>query len=413
MRVLWLSHLIPYPPKAGVLLRAYYLLKAVAERHTVDLVAFVQEPWLDALFESREAGMMESEQALRAWCRSVTFLPIEKMQRRHGQLITAATSLVYPGGYMARWLQGHVADQTLAEIGASAAHDVVHFDTIALAPFRRHFPQCRATLGHHNIESHMLLRRAQNATSPVKKAYFWQEGHRLRRYERRVSGDFDLHITCSDLDGERLRQIAPGVETRTVPNGVDSDYFQPRGVPEKPHSLIIVGTMNWYPNVDAVLFLLREIWPLAKRRVPDLTLDIVGTGAPPAVVELARASPGVTLHGFVPEMRPMLEAAALYICPIRDGGGTKLKILDAFAMAKCVLAHPVACEGIGVTSDENVVFADSAEQFAVQIETLLADPARRARIGSAARQLAGESYSFAAIGAEFAGMLETLTSDGV
>ena len=109
--------------------------------------------------------------------------------------------------------------------------------------------------------------------------------------------------------------------------------------------------MNWYPNVDAVMFLLQQVWRRLKSLRPELTLDIAGSNPPRVVVEAARSLADVRVHGFVPDIRSMVEAAALFVCPIRDGGGTKLKILDAFAMQKCVVAHPIACEGIDVTAD--------------------------------------------------------------
>ena len=189
----------------------------------------------------------------------------------------------------------------------------------------------------------------------------------------------------------------PTAQFLAVPNGVDPDYFAPAGLEQRPDSVIFVGTMSWYPNVDAVAFFLREVWPLLRAKVPTVTFDIVGADAPVELRELAARSPGVTLHGFVPEIRPVIERAALYVCPIRDGGGTKLKILDALAMSKCVLAHPVACEGISVSAGVDVVFAESAEEFASQASALLASPERRRAIGAAARQLATSQYNFAAL----------------
>ena len=131
--------------------------------------------------------------------------------------------------------------------------------------------------------------------------------------------------------------------------------------------------MNWYPNVDAVMFLLQHVWRPLKRLRPELTLDVAGANPPRAIVETARSLADVRVHGFVRDVRPMMDAAALIVCPIRDGGGTKLKILDAFAMQKCVLAHPIACEGIDVTADANVVFAVEPEEWLRRIDELLGD----------------------------------------
>jgi glycosyltransferase involved in cell wall biosynthesis len=169
---------------------------------------------------------------------------------------------------------------------------------------------------------------------------------------------------------------------------------------------VFVGTMNWYPNIDAALFFLKEVWPLLKEKIPTLTMDIAGTNPPESVVTLGKSLPGVTVHGYVDDVRPMIDSAAVFVCPIRDGGGTKLKILDAFAMKKCVVAHPIACEGINATPGKDIVFASTPAEFVAEIERLLADePARRA-LGAAARDLVEREYSFRAIGKEFSQVIE-------
>lgn len=406
MRILWVSQVIPYPPKAGVLIRCYYLLRAVAQVHEVDLVAFIQEPFLKTFYPDVETGLAECRKALEPFCRSVTFLPIEPLKRPKGQLRTALESLFLGNGYITRWLQGPKARTAISGLARENRYDLAHFDTIALAPFQKLLGDVPSTLGHHNVESHMLLRRAEVEKNWLKKAYFWQEGRRLRGYETRVARRFAAHITCSELDSDRLREFVPGLNTVCIPNGVDVDYLSPIRGSTRPDSLIFVGTMNWYPNVDAVLFLLREIWPLILARRPKATLDIVGAGTPQSVTDMAASLPGVIVHGYVPDFRPMIDSAAIYICPIRDGGGTKLKILDALSMAKCIVAHPIACEGIDVTPDTNCMFAESAGDFADKVDQLLGDDARRATLGAAARELVVQRYAFDSIGQQLVDVFE-------
>lgn len=401
MQILWLSHVVPYPPKAGVLLRAYYLLKSVAEKNAVDLVAFVQRPMLATFYPTLDEGLADCRRELERFCRSVTFLPIPALERPLGKPRTALEGLFLGNCYTARWLLSAEAEAVLTSLAAQHRYDLAHFDTISLAPYRKIFANTAATLGYHNIESHMMLRRAETDSNWLRKLYFWQEGKRLARYERRVADEFAGHITCSDLDSRRLRDSIPEVRPVSIPNGVDVQYFTPQGLPTRRRSLIFVSTLAWYPNVEAVLFLLRDIWPLLKKRMPDATLDIVGAGAPPSVLDAASQTDGVTVHGFVPDIRPLVDSAAVFVCPIRDGGGTKLKLLDAFAMAKCVVAHPIACEGIEITDGKDVVLAESAEEFAHQLALLLDDDAKRRQIGSAARDLAAARYAFNSIGREF------------
>jgi polysaccharide biosynthesis protein PslH len=408
MRVLWASHLIPYPPKSGVHLRSYNLLRAVASQHEVDLIAFVQEVWLRIFYSSREEALEDCRRALLGLCRSVTFLPIESLVRPYGQVRTALEGLVRSPSYTMRRWQGPAARE--AFISASReSYALAHFDTIGLAPYRGFLPDTRATLGHHNVESHMLQRRADKERNPLKRWYFKQEGRRVQDYEARIAGHFAAHLTCSELDSERLRAIAPCANTVSIPNGVDIEYFGSSTTSiSGPQSIIFVGSLNWYPNVDAVMFLLQEIWPEVKAAVPELRLDIVGSAPPQAILETAAPLKDVSVHGFVDDVRPLMGAATLYVCPIRDGGGTKLKLLDAFAMQKCVIAHPIACEGIQVTPGRDVEFAASAGAFVEAIRRLLRDPAGRESRGRAARQLVTERYSFAEIGRTLCETLESV-----
>jgi polysaccharide biosynthesis protein PslH len=407
MRILWASHIIPYPPKSGVHLRSYYLLRGVAAKHEVDLLAFIQEPWLDVFYSSRQEGLDECARELGKLCRSVRFLPIDSLKRSGGKLRTAAEGLVLPTSYTIRWLQSARAHAAFAEAARRTPYSLVHFDTIGLAPFRAHFPGTPATLGHHNIESQMLSRRGENESNVAKRLYFLLEGARVRRYEARMAGKFDLHITCSELDCARLRDVAPTAHAVAVPNGVDTEYFQPAQSDSPLRSIIFVGSLNWYPNVDAVQFLLREVWPAAKARHPDLRLDIVGSAPPRSVLSLAAELKDVRVHGFVDDIRPLMNAATLYVCPIRDGGGTKLKLLDAFAMEKCVIAHPIACEGIDVSQGVDVQLADSAENFVEAIDRLLNEPAARFAIGRAARSLVVDRYAFSQIGRQLCDLFES------
>jgi glycosyltransferase involved in cell wall biosynthesis len=407
MRILWASHIIPYPPKSGVHLRSYNLLRGVAKCHDVDLIAFIQEPWLDVFYPSRQEGLEECARELGKLCRSVEFLPIESLKRPGGKLRTAVEGLVGSSCYTIRWLQSARAHAAFADAALRTSYSLVHFDTIGLAPFRAHFPGTPATLGHHNIESHMLTRRGENETAISKRMYFLLEGARVRRYEELVAGEFDLHITCSELDSARLREVAPSVHAVAVPNGVDAEYFEPAHRKTSVPSLIFVGSLNWYPNIDAVLFLLREVWPIAKARHPELRFDIVGSAPPQSVQRLAAELQDVSVHGFVDDVRPLMDAAMLYVCPIRDGGGTKLKLLDAFAMEKCVIAHPVACEGIAVTPGVDVQHAESANDFADAIDALLRDQPARLAMGSAARRLVVDKYAFSQIGRQLCDLFET------
>ncbi|HEX9384227.1 MAG TPA: glycosyltransferase [Gemmatimonadaceae bacterium] len=406
MNLLWLTHAIPYPPKAGFLSRTYNLLREVGRHHEVDLISFVQEPWIRTHFPSLDEGIEESKRALGSFCRKVTFLPIDRMRLRWGKHMTALNALLSGKTYTATWLVSASAGRAIADEISRNRYDLVHFDTIGLAPYRDLSIRVPAILTHHNIESHMMMRRADNATNAAARAYFRLEARRLEVLERRIAPSYAAHITCSELDTERLRRIVRGATVVTIPNGADCDFFSAKLAGTRPNSAVFVGTMNWYPNIDAMQFFLREIWPPLRIRVPNATMDIAGSNPPEDLIRLARSLPGVTVHGYLPDVRPLIDSAAVFVCPIRDGGGTKLKILDAFAMQKCVVAHPIACEGIEVTAGRDVVLASTPEEFANQICRLFENERERVGIGTAARQLVERNYSFRRLGERLSKTIE-------
>jgi glycosyltransferase involved in cell wall biosynthesis len=408
MNVLWLAHAIPYPPKAGFLSRSYHLLRELARRQNVDLIAFVQEPWVTTLFPTLEEGLEESRRALGALCRSVTFLPIDHLQSRWGKHGTALRALLTGSTYTTSWLVSPAARSAIARQLQASSYDLVHFDTIGLAPYRDLTGSIPATLTHHNIESHMMKRRADNTANIFARSYFRHEAQKLETIERRTARQFAGHITCSDLDTQRLREIVPEANIVVIPNGVDCEFFSSADPPTRPNSVIFVGSMNWYPNVSAMMFFLEEIWPALKKRLPAATMDIVGSKPPDTLLKLARSLSDVVVHGYVPDIRPLMDSAAVFVCPIRDGGGTKLKLLDAFAMTKCVVAHPIACEGINVTAGRDVVLASTAEEFTNEISRLLGDSGKRLEIATAARRLAQDQYSFRRIGEQFNATVQEL-----
>ncbi len=252
----------------------------------------------------------------------------------------------------------------------------------------------------------MMLRRARIEEHPLKRLYFWQEGLRLRRYERRVCPRFDLNITCSSLDTQRLERVAPGVAVAEVPNGVDTEYFRPNADLEHSRSLVFAGNMSWYPNAAAMLFFADRVWPALKAKLPGVTMDVIGGSPPPRLSALAARDKEFRVRGFVPDVRPYIGRAAAYVCPIMDGGGTKLKILDALAMGKAIVAHPIACEGIDVQDGRDVIFAREPDEFVESIARLLDSPELKSQLALNARALAESSYSYSFIGRRLVSAIE-------
>jgi glycosyltransferase involved in cell wall biosynthesis len=185
-----------------------------------------------------------------------------------------------------------------------------------------------------------------------------------------------------------------------IPTGVDPGYFKPLGGREVPERLVFTGSMDWFPNEDAIQFFLDAILPRVRRDVPGVTLSVVGRN-PSAPLRAAAARAGVIVTGTVDDVRPFVDEAALYIVPLRAGGGTRLKIFEALAMGKAVVSTSVGAEGLAVTPGRDIAIADHPDEFARSVIELLRDPARRAALGRAGRLLVQRRYSWEQVSLEF------------
>jgi len=177
------------------------------------------------------------------------------------------------------------------------------------------------------------------------------------------------------------------------------EYFAPGTAEAEPGHLVMVSGMNWFPNRDAAIHMTQDIWPLVSRELPQCRLTIVGTGPPPQVLELAARDSRVSATGFAADVRPYIERAQIYLCPMRDGGGTRLKILDALAMGRPIVATTMALEGIPVVPERDVLVADAPEAFVIQIRRIVEDPALGRRIAANGRTFVERHFSWPVIGA--------------
>jgi len=399
MKVLWVSHLVPYPPKAGVLLRSHHLLKELSKYHEVDLIAFNQRGLMEPYFESYEQGTSEAKKFLGTICKRINIFDCPTDASSLRKMICAATSLISRYPYTVNWLASQNFQQALVKMHKENQYDLIHFDTIGLMPYLTvDMNDAAISLDHHNVESHMLFRRAGLESNWIKKFYYFQEGFRVKLLEKKYCKLVDTNITCSELDSVRFNDFVHSDNFVTVPNGVDINAFKPGDVAPDNNKLLFIGTLDWYPNIRAVRFLGFNLWKKLKAELPDIVIDIVGARPPQDLVEFGKQNPDFHVHGFVNDIDPYFEKALIYVCPINDGGGTKLKVIDALASGKAVIADSIACEGLNVTEGVNILFASTVDEYIDQIKYLIANPDVRINIEKNAREHAVNHFSFSAIG---------------
>lgn len=408
-KILWISHFLPYPPRGGALIRSYHLLSELSKSHAIDLISFGQKRLVTDYYPNFDDGIGEIQSRLSAIVNVKKVFPTPHEERFWSKELTALRSMLSMTPYTIRYLQSQEVGTYIKREIDIGDYDLLHFDTISLASYLPEALQVPALLNHHNVESHMMFRRMMNEGNLIRKAYYYQEAMKLRAYEQKCLPKFSAHIVCSEDDKSRLLSIDGSLCVDVIPNGISIDnILTSERETTSPYKLIFIGGLDWYPNRDAVLHFLGKIWPLLKRKRADIEFHIVGKNPPTEITEISRLDSKVIVHGFVRDVSQIYRSAAVYICPIRDGGGTKLKVLDALAHGVPLVGYAAACEGIDIRSGQHALIAGSPSEFAEQVDHLLSHPVDAERIAKNGRRLIRDKYNVISIGLKLANLYSTL-----
>lgn len=386
MRILVITTKSPFPLYEGRALRTYNLLKQVAKKHEILLLSFVQT-----------AEELEGIEQMREFCSHVDVVPLHfgGGKLRIGLDMVReifGTAPLHAVKYRSRVMR----DKVRALLGTETI-DLVHLDMLQLGEYLDLCAGKPIVLIEHNVESVLLRRRAENTTNPLAKLYLYYQYLKLRAYEARICRRVNHVVAVSELDAKLLRDMAGTSEVTSISNGVDTSYFAPDSRPRQPDRLVFVGGMTWFPNYDAIRYFCNEVLPRVADEVPTVSLTVVGKNPQDdSVRDIARNS-RVRLTGLVEDVRPLISEAAAYVVPLRIGGGTRLKILDALSMGTPLISTSVGCEGLDVVSGEVLLIADTADAFARAIVRVLREPELGRRLGAAGRQLVVDKYDWSTI----------------
>lgn len=400
MRVLWLGHFTPYPPRGGAPQRSFNLIREGATRaelHYVGLAQRAHQPGPEQL--------AEAERAIGAVCASAQVIDIGFRSTRAGKALALVRSLATGRSYNESVLVGPRWKRDIERAFARIRPDVVHVDSVMAVDLIPDVSGVPAVLTHHNIESEMMERRADNDRSPLR--HLWRrEARRLAQYERRTAGRFAEHLVVSALDGERLRRLVPSATVTVIPNGVDARYFAARTGEPEAVSFVFSGRMNWYPNESAMSRFLAELWPRIRSRLPGARLVVAGMNPAASLLAAAARDASLKVTGFVEDIRGAITGALVYVCPILDGGGTRLKLLDAMSLGMPIVATPMAAEGLDVVDGREMLIREFGDPFVDASVACAGDPALRRAIGDGARRRVETTYDWPIIGRTLAAAWE-------
>jgi polysaccharide biosynthesis protein PslH len=398
MNILWLNAGLLLPLDKGGKLRTWHLMRQLARRHEITYVSFADP-----------GTTVDQREGMREVCEHLQI--IARAEPEKGTLAFYADAAAHVVGSrpyaVAKYASAAYRDLVRQQLD-TGRFDLVVCDFLVPAVNMPSTLPCPSVVFTHNVESEIWRRHWERQTNPVRRWLFGQQYRRMLAFEARTLARFDVVLAVSETDATTLERLYPRSLQRpavTIATGVDTSYFTPApAVAVRPHHLVFTGSMDWIPNEDAMVYFCRDILPRVRASVPDASLSIIGRSPTPAVARLADAA-GVEVTGRVEDVREHIAAGAVYVVPIRIGGGTRLKIFEAMAMGKAIVSTTIGAEGLPVTHGDNVMLADAPEQFAEQVVSLLRYPARRTPLEQRARELVVRHYDWAAVAGQLEGAL--------
>lgn len=387
--LLFLSQTLPYPPHSGVQSRTFNVLRLLAQAFDITALCFYR--WKPGAVQQ---DVQADVAALREWADAEAF-PIPHEHRRYRFVWDHLRSVLFSKVYTAFEYESTEFRDRIQESLASKEFDLAHVDSLDLARYMPTLPPIPVVCVHHNVESLLLRRRACTEASLWRRAYLRYQARLTERTERFWCPRVTLNVAVSQRDREILERLADGARFSVVPNGVDVDFYQP--MQRRERGIVFVGGTTWFPNRDALQYFCDAILPLMDS--DPLTRPVRWVGAASAS-ERQRFSNryGIEMTGYVEDIRPFVGDAACYVVPLRVGGGTRLKILDAWAMGKALVSTSIGCEGLRAIDGWNILIRDHPEEFARAVRSVLSDEQLREELGQNARRTVQEHYSWDVIG---------------
>jgi glycosyltransferase involved in cell wall biosynthesis len=381
LKTLLLTQVLPYPPDSGPKVKTWNVIKYLAQGHEVTLVSFVR------------GDQSEDIRHLREYCHAVHTLPMGRGALR--DLWYMFLSFITRQPFLMVRDDRAAMRQLVDRLAQETHFDVVHADQLNMAQYALRVPGAFRVIDAHNALWLLYQRLWKTMRPGPRKWLLGRDWRLLRAYEGWVCNEFDVVLAVSEEDKAALQEAAGRErEIAVIPIAIDTDEVQVVPPPTSTPHILHVGTMYWPPNIDGVLWFLREIWPLIRERRPDAVFDVVGSRPPAEILAYGENDSGVNVTGYVADIAPYLAQAGVFIVPLRAGGGMRVKILNALAQGLPIVSTTLGAEGITVTPGHDILIADEPADFATAVLRLLDDPALATRLRENGRRLAEQVYDY-------------------
>jgi len=388
------------PLDTGGKIRSFNLVRELARNHEVTVFTFYG------------SHPNDSHKQLKQHFHQVVCVPIQLPEPRGvAEALDYARNLFSSRPYTLAKYCRPLVTQRLLELVRKEKFDIILCDFLFSADvIPWHWPCCKV-LFTHNVEEQIWRRHFEVTRNPIWKAVSWREFRTMRSAERHYVRLADHVLAVSENDRSYFATYAAAGKITVIPTGVDTDYFRPTTEAAQGDIMVFTGSMDWLPNEDAIEYFAENILPRIRTEVPTAKLRVVGRRLSQRLRTLASKTPGLEMIGEVPDIRPHVHNASIFVVPLRIGGGTRIKIFEAMAMGRVVVSTDVGAEGLPVRHNENIILADRPEDFARQVVELMRNPLLRTQIGRAARGLVEENYSWGSVARVFDTVFRRVIAD--
>ncbi len=396
MKILFLFSQLPFPLDTGAKIRTYNLLHEIGNDCEVTLACYARNPI---------PGEIAAVDKIVA---RLTILP-NNYNNLYGNLRAGIIALAKDLPFTVAKYSHRKARSAVETLLSQEAFDLVHVDQphmAALLPRKLDVP---VVLNQHNIESQVAERCRKNEKSLLKKLFLNHQAKSMAYFEQSLWRCSDRVVTVSELDKNQVAEYTKPERIDVIPNGVDLHFFQPRIQTSTSPIIVFTGSMDWHPNQDAVIYFTREIFPIIRKSIPNTIFTVVGRKPPRHIRKLGELT-NVFVTGTVPDVRRFLWDATVAVVPLRTGGGTRLKILEAMAQGTPVVSTAIGAEGLELTDGQHLFVEDNEERFASRVIELIRTPQLQLEIAKNALAKVNARYSWKAIAKRLAETYTTVSS---
>ncbi|HJZ14012.1 MAG TPA: TIGR03087 family PEP-CTERM/XrtA system glycosyltransferase [Stellaceae bacterium] len=375
MRIFYICRRVPFPPDRGDKIAAFNAIRHLAARHEVHVFCLgdgVQD--------------LANISGLQAYAKSVTAAPVDEFTIK----LRALAALVTGQPLSVAALNESELHDAIQKKFTELRPDLIIVYSCNMAQFAEHFPNVPRIMHFGDLDSLKWPQYAERSSIPLNWIYAI-EARRLLGYERHIAQIFSHALVHTEIEKNDFERLIPGIPVTVVGNGVDLDYFRSAGEAKEPASMVFTGVMDYRPNIDAVVWFCDEILPIVQANIPVANFTICGSRPAPAVRRLAKRR-GVMVTGWVPDTRPYLDRAEIFVAPLRMARGVQNKLLEALAMGLPCVASTAARSGTAVADGQGILATDEPREFARHVIDLLGDSDARAEMARRARAAAVANY---------------------